>query len=79
MRPGSRENAAYFPMHKKGAIQMGNGGDNGNGSAGTFYEGVMVSGHPPRPSPTRAFQTTESSRPNGTRTIQVVRSCSCTI
>jgi hypothetical protein len=46
VRPGSRENAAYFPMHKKGAIQMGNGGDNGNGSAGTFYEGVMVSGHP---------------------------------
>lgn len=46
VRPGSRENSAYFPMHKKGAIQMGNGGDNGNGSAGTFYEGVMVSGHP---------------------------------
>ena len=46
VRPGSRENNAYFPMHKKGAIQMGNGGDNGNGSAGTFYEGVMVSGHP---------------------------------
>ncbi len=46
VRPGSRENNAYYPMHKKGAIQMGNGGDNGNGSAGTFYEGVMVSGHP---------------------------------
>jgi len=46
VRPGSRENSAYFPMHRKGAIQMGNGGDNGNGSAGTFYEGVMVSGHP---------------------------------
>ncbi|WP_315760711.1 arabinofuranosidase catalytic domain-containing protein [Sphingomonas sp. Y38-1Y] len=45
-RPGSRENDAYFPMHKKGAIQMGNGGDNGNGSAGTFYEGVMTAGHP---------------------------------
>ena len=46
VRPGSRENSAYFPMHKKGAIQMGNGGDNGNGSAGTFYEGVMTAGHP---------------------------------
>ncbi|WP_420142777.1 arabinofuranosidase catalytic domain-containing protein, partial [Sphingomonas sp.] len=46
VRPGSRENAAYFPMHKKGAIQMGNGGDNGNGSAGTFYEGVMTAGQP---------------------------------
>jgi hypothetical protein len=45
-RPGSKENAAYFPMHKKGAIQMGNGGDNGNGSAGTFYEGIMTAGHP---------------------------------
>jgi len=45
-RPGSRENNAYFPMHKKGAIQLGNGGDNGNGSAGTFYEGVMTRGQP---------------------------------
>lgn len=46
VRPGSKENDSYFPMHKKGAIQMGNGGDNGNGSAGTFYEGVMTAGHP---------------------------------
>jgi len=46
VRPGSKENSAYFPMHKKGAIQMGNGGDNGNGSAGTFYEGVMTAGQP---------------------------------
>jgi hypothetical protein len=46
VRPGSKENSAYYPMHKKGAIQMGNGGDNGNGSAGTFYEGVMTAGHP---------------------------------
>src|SRR6188474_3421739 len=46
VRPGSKENSAYYPMHKKGAIQMGNGGDNGNGSAGTFYEGVMTTGHP---------------------------------
>ncbi|MEO6215874.1 MAG: arabinofuranosidase catalytic domain-containing protein [Sphingomonas sp.] len=46
VRPGSKENNAYFPMHKKGAIQMGNGGDNGNGSAGTFYEGVMTAGQP---------------------------------
>ena len=46
VRPGSKENGAYYPMRKKGAIQMGNGGDNGNGSAGTFYEGVMTEGHP---------------------------------
>ncbi len=46
-RPGSNENSNYFPMHRKGAIQLGNGGDNGNGSAGTFYEGVVTTGYPP--------------------------------
>lgn len=46
IRPGSLENANYFPMHRKGAVQLGNGGDNGNGSAGTFYEGVMTVGYP---------------------------------
>jgi non-reducing end alpha-L-arabinofuranosidase len=45
-RPGSSNNASYFPMHKKGGILLGNGGDNGNGSAGTFYEGVMTTGFP---------------------------------
>ena len=33
-------------MHKQGAILLGIGGDNGNGSAGTFYEGVMTAGYP---------------------------------
>ena len=33
-------------MHKQGAILLGIGGDNGNGSAGTFYEGVMTVGYP---------------------------------
>ena len=46
VRPESRENNHYYPMHKKGAIQLGNGGDNGNGSAGTFYEGVVTRGYP---------------------------------
>ncbi|MBN2666706.1 MAG: lamin tail domain-containing protein [Bacteroidales bacterium] len=46
IRPHSPENDWYNPMHRKGAVQMGNGGDNGNGSAGTFYEGVMVNGFP---------------------------------
>ena len=46
VRPGSRTNADYFPMHKLGAILLGTGGDNGNGSAGTFYEGVMTAGYP---------------------------------
>jgi len=46
VRPQSKENDTYFPMHRKGSVQMGNGGDNGNGSAGTFYEGIMTSGYP---------------------------------
>ncbi|MFC0506423.1 arabinofuranosidase catalytic domain-containing protein [Micromonospora costi] len=46
IRPGSLTNSNYFPMHRRGAIQLGNGGDNGNGSAGTFYEGVMTTGYP---------------------------------
>jgi hypothetical protein len=33
-------------MHKQGAILLGTGGDNGNGSSGTFYEGVMTTGYP---------------------------------
>ncbi len=46
IRPHSPDNNFYYPMHRKGAVQMGNGGDNGNGSAGTFYEGVMTGGYP---------------------------------
>ena len=38
--------SGYNPMHKEGAIILGIGGDNSNGSAGTFYEGVMTSGYP---------------------------------
>ena len=48
IRPGSLTGNAYFPMHKQGAILLGIGGDNGNGSAGTFYEGVMTTGFPTR-------------------------------
>jgi hypothetical protein len=46
IRPGSLTNSNYYPMHKQGAILLGIGGDNGNGSAGTFYEGVMTIGYP---------------------------------
>jgi len=46
VRPGSQTGSAYFPMHKQGGILLGTGGDNGNGSSGTFYEGVMTSGYP---------------------------------
>ena len=46
-RPHSNEGKdTYYPMHKKGGMLMGNGGDNGNGSAGTFFEGVMTVGYP---------------------------------
>ncbi len=42
MYSGPRIGPAYDPMRKQGAILLGNGGDNSNGSAGTFYEGAMT-------------------------------------
>ncbi|KAJ7602161.1 family 54 glycoside hydrolase [Mycena polygramma] len=36
----------YNPMQKEGAIILGMGGDNSDGSQGTFYEGAMTSGYP---------------------------------
>jgi non-reducing end alpha-L-arabinofuranosidase len=39
---GPRVNPTYDPMRKQGAILLGNGGDNSNGSQGTFYEGAMT-------------------------------------
>jgi non-reducing end alpha-L-arabinofuranosidase len=45
-RPGSSTNNSYYPMHKQGGILLGTGCDNGNGSSGTFYEGVMTTGYP---------------------------------
>ena len=36
------ERRSYDPMRKQGAILLGNGGDNSNGSAGTFYEAAMT-------------------------------------
>ena len=38
------DRSSYDPMRKQGAILLGNGGDNSNGSAGTFYEGAMTKG-----------------------------------
>jgi len=38
----SNERSSYDPMRKQGAILLGNGGDNSNGSQGTFYEGAMT-------------------------------------
>ncbi|HEX5400477.1 MAG TPA: arabinofuranosidase catalytic domain-containing protein, partial [Verrucomicrobiae bacterium] len=42
MFSGQRVNNSYDPMRKQGAILLGNGGDNSNGSQGTFYEGAMT-------------------------------------
>jgi hypothetical protein len=42
MFSGPRVNDTYDPMRKQGAILLGNGGDNSNGSQGTFYEGAMT-------------------------------------
>ncbi|WP_428378023.1 alpha-L-arabinofuranosidase B [Lichenicoccus sp.] len=36
----------YSPMHQEGAIVLGTGGDNSNGSIGSFFEGVMTAGFP---------------------------------
>ena len=43
MRPNV---SGYNPMHKEGAILLGNGGDNSKGAAGSFFEGAMTSGYP---------------------------------
>jgi hypothetical protein len=42
MFDGPRVNRTYDPMRKQGGILLGNGGDNSNGSQGTFYEGAMT-------------------------------------
>ncbi len=42
MFDGPRVSRRYDPMRKQGAILLGNGGDNSNGSDGTFYEGAMT-------------------------------------
>ena len=44
MFDGPRVDHTYDPMRKQGAILLGNGGDNSNGSQGTFYEGAMTAG-----------------------------------
>jgi non-reducing end alpha-L-arabinofuranosidase len=42
MFSGPRVDSDYDPMRKQGAILLGNGGDNSNGSQGTFYEGAVT-------------------------------------
>ena len=43
---GEPTTAGYSPMHQEGSIVLGTGGDNSNGSIGSFFEGVMTSGLP---------------------------------
>ena len=38
--------SGYTPMHLEGAIVLGTGGDDSNGSVGDFFEGAMTSGEP---------------------------------
>jgi non-reducing end alpha-L-arabinofuranosidase len=38
--------SGYDPMHQEGAILLGTGGDDSNGSIGSFFEGVVTSGYP---------------------------------
>jgi hypothetical protein len=36
----------YTPMHQEGSVLLGTGGDDSNGSDGSFFEGVMTAGYP---------------------------------
>ena len=48
MYEGARPSmTGYNPMKKQGAIILGIGGDNSNGSQGTFYEGCLTAGYAP--------------------------------
>nr|WP_020638482.1 alpha-L-arabinofuranosidase B [Amycolatopsis balhimycina] len=44
--PEPTTGSGYAPMHQEGAIVLGTGGDNSNGSIGSFFEGVMTAGLP---------------------------------
>jgi hypothetical protein len=39
--------SGYSPMDQEGAIVLGTGGDDSNGSIGSFFEGVITAGIPP--------------------------------
>ena len=36
----------YSPMHKRGAVELGTGGDGSAGGVGTFFEGALTAGVP---------------------------------
>jgi hypothetical protein len=43
---GPLPTGGYSPMHQEGSIVLGTGGDGGNTSIGSFFEGVMTAGYP---------------------------------
>jgi non-reducing end alpha-L-arabinofuranosidase len=43
---GLEPKGGYSPMHQEGGVVLGTGGDDSNGSVGSFFEGVMTSGYP---------------------------------
>jgi hypothetical protein len=74
--------AGYTPLRLEGAIILGIGGDNSNGSAGTFYEGVMTAGFP-SDATENAVQANivaagYGQAPGGTRTGTIVSGLSAT-
>jgi hypothetical protein len=72
MFDGPRLNATYDPMRKQGAILLGNGGDNSNGSQGTFYEGAMTAaGTFPSDATDQAVQTNVVSAGYGVPQLSV--------
>jgi len=36
----------YTPMQQEGSVLLGTGGDDSNGSDGSFFEGVITAGYP---------------------------------
>jgi hypothetical protein len=40
------DTGGYVPMHQEGSVLLGTGGDDSNGSDGSFFEGVVTAGYP---------------------------------
>lgn len=69
---GKRVDGTYDPMRKQGAILLGNGGDNSNGSQGTFYEGAMTAaGTYPTEATEQAVEANIVSAGYGVATVSV--------
>ncbi|MCW2895989.1 MAG: xlnA 3 [Actinomycetia bacterium] len=40
------DTGGYTPMHQEGSVLLGTGGDDSNGSDGSFFEGAITAGYP---------------------------------